>query len=103
MSINRRQKASDVFQETNFLFSKKSGFDQAFPQIASLKGTVEENGDGVSERRRISHLGKDTGEYFNCSNPLCYNGGFSVGGILRGMVVSGTTHKEDSLFCPRRT
>ena len=49
MSSNRREKASDVFRETNFLFAKKSGFDQAFPQIASLSGTVEENGDGVSE------------------------------------------------------
>ena len=99
MSSSRRQKASDVFQETNLLFAKKSGFDQAFPQIASLSGTVEEDGDGVSEWRRIRHLSKDTGEYFDCSNPLCYNGGFSVGSILRGMVASGTTHKEDNLFC----
>ena len=99
MSNNKRQKASDIFRETNYLFAKKSGFDQAFPQIASLSGTVEEDGDGVSNWRRVRHLSKDAGEYFDCSNSLCYNGGFSVGNILRGMVASGTTHKEDTLFC----
>lgn len=99
MSRNKRQKASDVFRETEFLFAKKSGFDQAFPQIASLSGTVEEDGDGVSKWRRIRYLSKETGEYFDCSNPLCYNGGFSVGNILRGMVASGATREEDTHFC----
>ena len=50
MPDNKRQKASDVFRETDFFLAKKSGFDQAFPQIATLSGTVEEDGDGVSDR-----------------------------------------------------
>ena len=72
MPDDKRQKASDVFRETNFFLAKKSRF-QAFPQIATLSGTVEEDGDGVSERFGVRSLGKDTGEYFDCSNPLCYN------------------------------
>ena len=99
MPDNKRQKASDVFRETDFFLAKKSGFDQAFPQVATLSGTVEEDGDGVSERLRVQHLGKDTGEYFDCSNPLCYNGGFSLGDILRSMIASRDTHKEDTRFC----
>ena len=99
MPGNKRQKAPDVFRETDFFLAKKSGFDQAFPQIASLSGTVEEDGDGVNDRLSVRHLGKDTGEYFDCSNPLCYNGGFSLGDILRSMIASGDTHKEDTRLC----
>ncbi|MYG13168.1 MAG: hypothetical protein F4171_10280 [Gammaproteobacteria bacterium] len=99
MPPNKRQKASDVFRDTNFFIAKKSDFDAAFPEIANLSGTVEEDGDGVSSRLRVRHLGKDTGEYFDCSNPLCYNGGFSLGNLLRSMVGSRATHKQDTLFC----
>ncbi|MDE2823841.1 MAG: hypothetical protein OXK79_10090 [Chloroflexota bacterium] len=99
MPRNKRQKASDVFRETNFVFATKSGFDQAFPEITTVSGTVEEDGDGVSDWRRTRHISENTGEYFDCSNPLCYNGGFSLGGILRAMVATRATHKEDTLFC----
>ena len=99
MPGDKRQKASDVFRETDFFIAKKSGFDEAFPEIASLSGKVEEDGDGVSSLLRVRHLSKGTGEFFDCSNPRCYNGGFSLGSILRSMVASGATHKEDTLFC----
>ena len=96
-----RQKASDIFQETSFFIAKKSGFDQAFPQIASLSGTVEDNRDDISDWRRVRQISQDTGEYFDCSNPPCYKGGFSVGDILRGIVASGAKHKEDNPILPR--
>ena len=99
MASKSRQKASDVFRESNFLFATKSGFDKAFPQIANLSGTVAEDGNGVSNWRSVRRVSKDTGEFFDCSNPRCYNGGFSVGDILRGMVASRTKHKEDTRYC----
>ena len=78
MPRDKRQKASDVFRTTNSFFAKKSSFDEAFPQIASLSCKVEEDGDGVSSWSHARHYGKGTGEYVDCSNPLCYNGGFSL-------------------------
>ena len=81
-------KASDVFREANFLLANKGTFDEAFPGVADISIEVEEDGDGVSHWRgkankrtyRKPHL---PGEYVNCSNPTCYNGGVSIGSILR--------------------
>lgn len=39
------------------------------------------------------------GEYINCINPLCYNGGFSLGALLRYMVANGTTELDDHKIC----
>jgi hypothetical protein len=98
---NERQKASDVFRESNYLFSKKVGFDEAFPQIQDLTVEVEESGRGVGDWKRKSTYGKQNfpGEYINCRNSLCYNGGFSIGLILREMVRNKQTDLETSESC----
>lgn len=97
--MTNRKKASDVFREANFVFSKKVPFQEAFPTIEELKVKVEESGDGVSEWGRTRHYHTTVGEYVNCSNPLCYNGGFSIGQILRDMVEKEDTQREESKFC----
>lgn len=94
-----RKKASDVFLETNYFMRNKTTFEKAFPQIEDLKILVEESGEGVSDGKGVSYFNNDSGEYVNCSNPLCYNGGFSVGGILRNMVQDKQTHYEGTKFC----
>ena len=94
-------KASDVFRETQFLFAKKVSFKEAFPEIKKLEIRAKESGYGVYEEfdtkyYSIEHL---AGEFIDCSNPLCYNGGFSVGKILREMVREKETHYGGLKIC----
>lgn len=97
MSKNDRLKASDVFRQTNYLFSKKVSFGEAFPEIEDLTVEVEEMGHVIREWNRKRTYGKQyLGEYIDCSNPICYNGGFSIGSILREMVRKKETTKEGS-------
>ncbi|AKI97035.1 hypothetical protein [Kosmotoga pacifica] len=98
---DRRQKASDVFRESKFLYSKKVSFEEAFPEIEDLTVEVEETGHGVSElnRKRTYRKQYFPGEYIDCSNPLCYNGGFSIGSILREMVKKRQTELETLKLC----
>jgi hypothetical protein len=101
MGREDRKKASDVFKEANFVFSKKVSFAEAFPQIEDLVIEVEESGRDVwhgssKSTYRMDHL---PGEYINCSNSLCYNGGFSIGSILREMVRNKQTEIETGKMC----
>jgi len=98
---DRRQKASDVFRESEFVFVQKVSFEEAFPEIKDLTVEVEESGHGVSEwnRKRTYRKQYFPGEYIDCSNPLCYNGGFSIGSILREMVRNRQTELETSKLC----
>ena len=42
MARDTRQKASDVFRETNFVFGNKVSFVEAFPQIEDIEVEVIE-------------------------------------------------------------
>ena len=101
---DQRMKASDVFRESEFVFSRKVSFDEAFPEIEDVVIEVTEKGTGVRHRGpddpkhiyRKPHL---PGEYVDCSNSLCYNGGVSVGSIIRDMVREHATERETSEVC----
>jgi len=101
MARDTRQKASDVFRETNFFLGEKVAFAKAFPSIETLRVEVEEDGDGVRyEWGRVSvYTQERSGEYINCSNLLCYNGGFRLGDILRHIVENKLTHHEAFEVC----
>ena len=100
-------KASDVFgQSKPFLGGFTSEFDRAFPEIEKVVVEVEEEGDvspdpfgGETTKKRV--YGKSTlpGEYIDCSNPRCYNGGFRLSQTLRFMVDSRETNREEIYFC----
>jgi hypothetical protein len=98
---DERKKASDIFNESNLVFGRKVTFDEAFPQIEDLKVEVIESGHGIIGQSRKSFYRKQyfPGEYINCSNPLCYNGGFSIGSILREMVSNKQTELETTESC----
>lgn len=96
---NQRQKASDVFQESNFVFAGKVSFAEAFPQIEDVTVEVEESGEGVTWKGKQQYGKESLNEYINCSNPLCYNGGFSVSRILREMIHNKQTEIETSAIC----
>jgi hypothetical protein len=94
MAVRKRMKASDVFASSNFFLAGKGAFKEAFPQIERLKVEVEESDFGNNPRLSI-YSEVNCGEYIDCSNPLCYNGGFGVGQIIRNMVTCGETEYED--------
>ena len=102
---DERMKASDVFREAKFLFSRKASFDEAFPEIENVVIEVEERGDGVNHwgfcgSRRVYKNPHLPGEYIDCSNPLCYNGGVRVGSIIHEMVKERSTGRVGSTsFC----
>ena len=94
-------KASDVFKETRFVFARKVPFKEAFPEIKKLEIKAKESGYGVYEEFDTKYYNTEhpPGEFIDCSNPLCYNGGFSVGEILREMVREKKTHYEGLKVC----
>lgn len=104
MSRGDRKKASDVFRETTYVFAEKVPFETAFPEIASVDVEFTETGHGIwdaGKRYRGYRAGSrdSLGEYIDCSNSLCYNGGFSIGNILREMVRNKETRREFSALC----
>ncbi len=100
MSREDRMKASDVFRETEYVFSKKKSFEKAFPEIKDVVVEVEESGDGIRSGFNTHRYTKNSiEEYINCSNSLCYNGGFSIGSILREMIRSKKINLETTRGC----
>lgn len=102
--VKRRKKASDLHREANYVFSRKVPFKEAFPEIKSVTVRTEESGYSPSgryfDKPSFRVYDENTlGEYIDCSNPLCYGGGFSIGQILREMVSERHTHHEKTTFC----
>jgi len=98
---NRRQKASDVFQETTYLFPKTNKFDEAFPFIKELHVEVIESGEGVNELNERNVYDKHSlpGKFIDCHNPMCYNGGFDIGSAIRLMEYDRQTQREIQSRC----
>lgn len=103
MPKDKRMKASDVFDQSQHLFGKTSSFAKAFPQIEDIKVEIKETGEGVPRWREESFdiytLNNLPGEYVDCSNPLCYNGGFRLGQILRLMSSNNQTDYQETQLC----
>jgi len=95
---DRRLKAQDVFNQSSLFFDQKITFENAFPEVEECIVEVEESGHGVSEWGR-ERTYRNPGQYINCSNTLCYNGGFSIGSEIRDMVRKRETEREDSALC----
>jgi len=98
---DRNLKASDLFRESNPLIGPKVSFKEAFPSIQELKIEVTERGKGVKPAGNTYYYDLDNfpGEYIDCSNPMCYGGGFSIGFILHSMVSKGETERETTVSC----
>lgn len=95
MTKRDREKASDVFRNTEFLFSKKVSFAEAFPAIEDIVVVVTRGGHyGVHEWNKEERYGMNVGEYIDCTNPMCYKGGFSIGNLIRMMEATKQTHLE---------
>ena len=91
-------KASDVFRDANYVFSKKVAFKEAFPEIKSVIVEIEE-GYGIHKPHKRRYTQDNIGEYIDCSNSICYNGGFSLGSILCKMVREKQNDLETFEIC----
>jgi hypothetical protein len=100
MARETRKKASEVDRERFRPFARKVGFKEAFPEIEDVRVEVAKSGAGIDEWNNHAIYGKeDLGEYIDCSNSLCYDGGFSIGAILRDMVSKKQMDLETSQLC----
>jgi len=100
LPVTHHKKASEVFAESNFVFSRKVSFREAFPQLESARVEVEELPHGnPAHSMKFTYDTDEIGEYIDCHNPLCYNGGFSLGKIIREMVAQRKTHLETHRLC----
>lgn len=98
-NMKERKKAQDIYMETKFPFGPKTTFENAFPEIKDINIEVIENGLYMNNTR-ISHYSKtNISEFVNCTNPMCYNGGFRIGGIIRDMVYKKETERDGSADC----
>lgn len=96
----RRQKASDVFANTNFLLGQKGSFAQAFPEIKALKVRYTEHGETGFRGEELRSLSEDTaGEFIDCSNGRCYDGGFALADEIRFMISRRATSGEFFKTC----
>lgn len=97
--MEKRKKASDIFRETDCFLGEKTTFEKAFPEIEDIRVIVEEYEDFMSEGKKRYYSKANAGEYIDCSNPVCYNGGFNLGQIIRNMVISHQTKLETTEYC----
>lgn len=97
---DQRLKASDIFRNSMPVFGSKVPFAEAFPDITDIRIEVSESSLGGGRQHHAvctrDHL---PGEYVDCSNPLCYRGGVSIGSILREMVRTRHMTAEVTRLC----
>jgi hypothetical protein len=60
-------------------------FEEAFPEIKSVKVTIEESGPGNEGLGLRELTRRSVREYINCSNPDCLGKGLLLGDVLRRM------------------
>ena len=117
MEQERRKKASDIPRGTNSLFSNKVPFTEAFAEIENIFIEVKEFESSMRKPEKDDEWERAMGSYssyprihrysknhlpaekINCSNALCFKGGFSIGSIVRNMIGQKETFKESKEHC----
>jgi hypothetical protein len=94
----RHQKATDVSRARQPIFGRKVSFAEAFPSIASVRVEVTESEVAGQPRRRVLDE-RSLSEYVDCSNPVCYNGSFDIGDVIRRMVSEKETSRATRAMC----
>ena len=93
-------KASDVFAKSTPFIGTKSCFEEAFPEIGGIHVEVDFGSDYYLGSVVHSYNAKSLpGEFINCRKPRCFNGGFSIGNILREMVRNRQTDQSLTVYC----
>lgn len=96
---DKRLKAQDLFERRTPVFGGKGTFEEVYPQIDAITVEVQENdlGRDISKRTYAKH--NFPGEFINCSNSMCYAGGYHLGSLISSMVREGKTSAEGSAIC----
>ncbi len=107
MSKKDAKKALETLMATEFVFSNKLSFREAFPEIEDLcMAVTETEGKGkvvfdktksCLQNKRV--YGTNVGECIECHSPFCVNGGFSIREILRAMVRIHEQSKRGTILC----
>jgi hypothetical protein len=100
MAIKHRPKASGVTRKRPHLaYGQPIPFESAFPEIEGVEVEVIERGAGILDPEPILLKKQFLGEFIDCHNPICFNGGFSIGRILRQMILENKTELESKVLC----
>lgn len=88
------------------LFGELKKLSEAFPEIDDIKIEYHENGVGIHKfsgnyNEQPTYVIDKQGvrEKLRCANPLCNNGGYSIGDIIRDMVRERKTFSEFNISC----
>lgn len=95
---DRRDKASDIFNRSTPVFAQKVPFAQAFPQVEHITVRVTEN-DMVNDVHTIIFDERNMREFVDCTNWVCFNGGFRLGNLVGELVRDGATEGSKSGLC----
>ncbi|MGP9799001.1 hypothetical protein ACT3UJ_16780 [Halomonas sp. 86] len=96
------KKASDVFNEKDYVFGSKGNFKDAFPEVQEMSIHVIELESLIWMKEQTTHYltaKYPGGEYIDCTNPSCDGGGFSMGNVLREAVNSKEKEIVKSITC----
>jgi hypothetical protein len=97
---DHRPKASEVFRDSNSFFAGKTTFRESFPTIKAARVEVTESDSfGWNPGEPRVYTESTLGEYIDCHKRLCYNGGFSIGDLLRDMVTRRETDRPATKMC----
>ncbi len=117
MARESRKKPPDTSPETNDLFSNKVSFNEAISETEDIFIEAKEFESSLrkpeydiewekamgsySSYPRVHRYSKNhlPGENINCSNALCFNGGFSIASIVKTMISKKETFKEGKEHC----
>jgi len=112
MSFIKRMKAQDVENEIlkncqQYSYTKPVSNELAFPGIAIIEIYTKESGIGVYTAGKYSNARefdvinnkKFIRQHINCSNHLCYKGGFDIISIIREMINKKMNYKHGSASC----
>lgn len=92
----------DQVESGAHLFGQPTPFAKAFPTIKNLQIKVEIRTGGPMDSRpdiRYYTIQNPPGEYIRCPRARCTDGGWSIGDILREMVVKGETNRKAGGIC----
>jgi hypothetical protein len=94
-----RMKASEVFRTSSPAFSQKVPFETAFPEIEDVRVEVERGQLGSPKSGPLTYTRRTLSEYVDCDNPLCYNGGVSIGAIIRDTIAAKKSEDDVTKRC----
>lgn len=100
MSRENRPKLSELMNTRQpFFATRVDTFEEAYPTVEKVQVEVTETQGfrGTSWTQKLNE--RSFTDAIDCTNPLCYGGGISIGSILHNMVRDGQTSLEETKSC----